>query len=228
MAQHEQRPEPGGKKFKFNEPYVEEMRRRRERALANPDFDPAALWQWGTVQAITVSAILKLSEKQFGREGQELVCEASYVVGLEKGLPFVEGIENLADMAQAEFSRAFAAEINRFVYASSQAPEIDSEEQGSFVIPWCAHQDMHDPIACRVQCHFVQGMIDGAREYTERLDIDMRFHPQIPDGAPACHFSRWRHENDHPKAWPDYTDFGSEKALRDAEEPRKEKESAEG
>ena len=59
MAHWEHRPEPGWKNFKFNQPYAVGLKRLKEEVLAKTDFDPATLWQWGTMQAMALIQILK-------------------------------------------------------------------------------------------------------------------------------------------------------------------------
>ena len=224
MARNEQQPEPGGKNLNFNQPYAAGLKRLLEDVLAKTDFDPAVLWQWGTMQARVLTGILKKCEERFGQEGRELVYEAAYEEGFNVGSQILEGIEIPNDMPHAVFSNYLATMINRVAYASPNVPKIDSEDRLSLNILWCPHEDIHEGLDCRVQCVFVQGIIDAAREYTEKLGLEMRFNPTIPAGAPPCHFTRWQREEGQPKAWPDCADFISEKPPQHTEERRVAKE----
>jgi len=66
MAHWEHRPEPRWKEFRFNQPYAKGLARLREEVLGKTDFDPATLWQWGTMQAMAVIEILKAAEAELG------------------------------------------------------------------------------------------------------------------------------------------------------------------
>jgi hypothetical protein len=70
MAHWENRPEPKWKTFQFNQPYARGLRRLKDEVLAKTDFDPATLWQWGTMQAMALIEVLKGCEAAFGGEGR--------------------------------------------------------------------------------------------------------------------------------------------------------------
>ena len=59
--------------------------RLREDVLAKTDFDPATLWQWGTMQAMALVGVLEAAEAKFGAEGQKMVGEAVSAIGLDVG-----------------------------------------------------------------------------------------------------------------------------------------------
>ncbi|MBK7586717.1 MAG: hypothetical protein IPI67_41840 [Myxococcales bacterium] len=51
MSHWQHRPEPAWQKFRFKQPYARGLERLRNDVLGKTDFDPAVLWQWGTMQA---------------------------------------------------------------------------------------------------------------------------------------------------------------------------------
>ena len=222
MAHWDHRQEPGWKDFKFNQPYAVGLKRLKEEVLAKTDFDPATLWQWGTMQAMAVIQILKDCAVAFGKNGQDLVYAALHKVGYDIGRQILEGCEIPEGIGEAEFISYYATVINRIAYASLEDPKIDSENQASFDILWCPHQDTYGAFDCRVQRYFVQGMIEAAQAYAERFGFDVRFDSTIPAGAPTCHFTMWRAKDGEASTWPDYTDQVNKKALEHAKQRRAE------
>ncbi len=220
MAHWENRPEPRWKEFRFNQPYATGLKRLRE-VLARTDFDPATLWQWGTMQAMALVQVLKDSEETFGEEGQKLVLEALRKVGLDVGRQILAGTSLPEGMTAAEFTSFYATVLNRIAYASLEAPRIDSEDQVSFDILWCPHQDHYGPFDCRVQRYFVQGMIDAAREFSERWGFEVRFDTTIPSGAETCHFTLWKPGPGEKEAWEKTTRLLERKALERAREKKR-------
>src|SRR5258705_4877106 len=136
MAHWEHRAEPRWQQFRFNQPYAKGLKRLREDVLAKTDFDPATLWQWGTMQAMALIETLKACEAHFGEEGQKVVYESLRRIGLDVGRQILRGIELPKDLTEAEFASFYATVINRIAYASLEAPKIDSAEQVSFDIVW--------------------------------------------------------------------------------------------
>jgi hypothetical protein len=210
MAHWEHRPEPRWKQFRYRQPYEKGLRRLKEEVLAKTDFDPATLWQWGTMQAMALIEILKSAEKEFGEAGQKLVCDALQRIGNDVGRQILDGIEVPPEITEAEFTSFYATVINRIAYASLEEPRIDGKGQVSFDIVWCPHQDHYQAFDCRVQRYFVQGMIDAASGYARMRGWQVRFDSTIPAGAPTCHFTLWQGED---KAWQDFTKLIEAKAL---------------
>ncbi|HZV00392.1 MAG TPA: hypothetical protein VFF73_26975, partial [Planctomycetota bacterium] len=99
MAHWENRPEPRWKDFKFNQPYAKGLTKLRE-VLATTDFDPATLWQWGTMQAMALIEVLKDCEATFGEEGQRVVYGALRKVGKDIGRQILQGTEIPPDMTE--------------------------------------------------------------------------------------------------------------------------------
>ena len=216
MGHWEHRAESSWPDFKFNQPYEKGLTRLREEVLPKTDFDPATLWQWGTMQAMAIIEILKTCERLFGREGQQAVYESLHKIGLDIGRQILAGTKRPESMTEAEYISFYATVINRIAYASLEAPKVDDDKQVSFDILWCPHQDHYQAFDCRVQRYFVEGMIDAMREIAVDCDFDVRFDSTIPAGAETCHFTLWRRDKDSADttAWTDYTAFIDAKALQ--------------
>lgn len=217
MAHWEHREEAGWGRVRFRQPYAKGLKRLREEVLAKTDFDPATLWQWGTMQARALIEVLKAAERQFGEAGQKLVYEALRKVGLEIGRQILAETEVPPDMGPAEFLSYYATVANRVAYASLEEARIEGPDKASFDIIWCPHQDCYRPFDCRIQRYLVQGMIDAAREkFPDRDWFQVRFDSTIPAGAPTCHFTLWRATPEENEAWEAYTHLINEKALEKA------------
>ncbi len=132
MSHWQHRPEPGWKKFEFNQPYAAGLKRLKEEVLAKTDFDPATLWQWGTMQAMAVIQILKDCEVAFGKDGQNVVYGALRKIGYDIGSQILDGCAPPADLGQAEYISYFTTVINRITYASLEAPRIEDENAATF------------------------------------------------------------------------------------------------
>src|SRR5919112_363650 len=111
MAHWEHRPEARWKEFQFNQPYEKGLKRLKEEVLAKTDFDPATLWQWGTMQAMAIIEVLKECEKAFGAEGQKIVYGALSKIGLDVGRQILKGIEKPDEISEAEFMSFYATVI---------------------------------------------------------------------------------------------------------------------
>src|SRR5438552_2980944 len=216
MAHWEHRPEPKWKQFRYRQPYEKGLKRLREEVLAKTDFDPATLWQWGTMQAMALIEVLKTAEKELGEAGQKLVCDALYRVGFDVGRQILDGVELPPDMTEAEFTSFYITVLNRIAYASLEDPKIDGAGQVSFDILWCPHQDHYQAFDCRVQRYFVQGMLDAMQEFGEAHDFQVRFDSTIPAGAQTCHFTVWRASDEEKSEWEKYTELIELKALKHA------------
>lgn len=213
MAHWEHRPEPNWQKFRFKQPYARGLERLRREVLGKTDFDPATLWQWGTMQAMALIQVLEACERELGERGQELVYGALRRTGLDVGRQILEGATWPEDLSEAEFISFYATVINRIAYASLEAPRIDSDEQVSFDILWCPHQDHYKAFDCRVQRYFVQGMIEAAQEFAGRFGFQVRFDSTIPAGASTCHFTLWKGTDEDRARWEAYTRELERKAL---------------
>ena len=113
MAHWEHRPEEKWKEFRFGQPYAKGLKRLREDVLEKTDFDPATLWQWGTMQAMALIQVLEDAEATFGEEGQRVVYEALRKTGLDVGRQILEGVEVPPGISETELQSFFATVINR-------------------------------------------------------------------------------------------------------------------
>jgi hypothetical protein len=207
------RVEPKWQQFKFNQPYAKGLARLKTEVLGKTDFDPATLWQWGTMQAMALVSVLEAAEAKFGVEGQKMMNEAIGAVGLDVGRQILHGVVLPPDMTEAEFFSFYATVINRIAYASLEAPKIDGDGKVSFDILWCPHQDHYGAFDCRIQRYFVRGMIQAAQEHTLGRGWQVKFDSTIPAGAPTCHFTVWKASDEESAAWDAYSQTLEAKAL---------------
>ena len=213
MAHWEHRDEPKWKNFSFNQPYAKGLKRLREEVLGKTDFDPATLWQWGTMQAMALIEVLGACEAHFGEEGQRVVCESLRKIGLDIGRQILDGVTIPPDLSPQEFASFYATVINRIAYASLEAARIEPDGTATFDILWCPHQDHYGAFDCRVQRYFVQGMLEAAREVAGNFGFDVRFDTTIPSGAPTCHFTMWKPTGEEKAEWDTKTKAIEAKAL---------------
>src|SRR5437773_6373481 len=108
MAHWQNRPEPAWKDFEFNQPYAKGLKRLKEEVLAKTDFDPATLWQWGTMQAMALIEVLKSAEATFGEAGQKMVYDALRRIGLDVGRQILDGVELRPEITAEEFASVYA------------------------------------------------------------------------------------------------------------------------
>ncbi|HWB80014.1 MAG TPA: hypothetical protein VG755_33850 [Nannocystaceae bacterium] len=213
MVHWEHRPEASWSAFQFGQPYAKGLARLKDEVLAKTDFDPATLWQWGTMQAMALSKVLSACEGAFGSEGQKVVGEAIRLIGLDVGRQILAPTVRPESMTDAEFISYYATVINRIAYASLEDPKIDAEGQVSFDILWCPHQDHYKAFDCRIQRYFVEGMIEAATEWAGQGFWQVRFDSTIPAGAPTCHFTLWRGTDDDRVRWQQDTQLLEARAL---------------
>ncbi len=220
MAHYDRSGEEGWARFRFKFPYAAGLQRLREEVLTRPDFDPAVLWVWGTMQATAVIEILKACERDLGEEGQRVVKETLRKVGLDAGRQILEGVEWPEGLSEAEFASFYATVINCILYASLEDPSIESEDRVSFQILWCPHQDQYGAFDCRVQRYFVQGMLEALQEKGWLTDWQVRFTRTIPAGAETCRFEMWKAPREEGFLWEIYSRELERKALEKAAQER--------
>ena len=219
----ETRPEESFRNFRFKQPYERGLKGLRD-ILENTNFDPATLWQWGTMQATALIEVLKAVEERFGREGQEIVFQSLWKVGHDIGHQILDGTTVPEDVTEAEWISFFATIVNRIAYASLETPSVDGPDRVSFSIDWCPHQDQYRPFDCRVQRYLVQGMIDAAAEHARSLGRsatwDVEFKSTIPSGAKTCFFVMEKGDPEKARKWAQMTRLIEEKALELARKRR--------
>lgn len=212
----QQRTEKNWQKFQYNQPYAKGLTNVKK-VLAETNFDPATLWQWGTMQAMALIEVLKSAEKTFGAEGQKLVLGALRKIGHDIGSQILTGTEIDADTSTDEWISFYATVINRIAYASLETPAVGDGDI-HFHIDYCPHQDMYSAMDCRVQRYFVQGMIDAARDFAKskgRDDIyDVMFRTTIPAGYATCLFKIEKGDASSQQRWSSYTEILEKKNLK--------------
>jgi hypothetical protein len=217
MAHWKDRKEENWVKFRFNQPYAKGVQRLREAVLAKTDFDPAVLWQWGTMQAMSVIQILKDCEKEFGVKGQQVVNQSLRKVGHDVGSQIFAGLTKPEGLSEAEIISFFTTVVNRIVYASLENPRIEGDDRISFDILWCPHQDHYSAFDCRVQRYLVQGMLDAVQEIGwVSPEWQVKFTCTIPAGAKVCTFVLWRASGREKAEWESYTQKLENRALKEA------------
>lgn len=213
MAHWEHRDEPRWPEFRFNQPYAKGLARLKDEVLARTDFDPATLWQWGTMQAMALVGVLEAAEAAFGAEGQRMVGDAVSKIGLDVGRQILADVALPEGMSEAEFFSFYATVLNRIAYASLEDPKIDDAGTVSFDILWCPHQDHYKAFDCRIQRYFVRGMIQAAQEHGLGQGWQVRFDTTIPAGANTCHFTMWNASEAERGAWNHYSELLEARAL---------------
>jgi hypothetical protein len=226
----EKRPEPNWEKFQFNQPYEKGLKRLKKEILGKTNFDPATLWQWGTMQAMALIEVLKASEEKFGAEGQKLVLDSLRRVGYDIVRQITEGTKIPEEITPAEYISFLATICNRIAYASLETPSIESKDAANFHIDWCPHQDVYRPFDCRVQRYFVQGMIDAGMDFykSQRPEEtwDVAFETTIPAGSDTCFFKIVKGNPEESRKWSEFTCMLEKKALDLAQKKKLEKEKS--
>lgn len=212
------RKETGFADVRLGRPYREAVENFQKAMADRKDFDPAALFVWGTMQASAVLNILKAAEETFGPEGQEMVRRAVNQAGYEA----MDGMlrdSNFPDEAEeTELISYIVTGLNTVLYASLEDPRITSEDSCEFDILWCPHQDRYTAFDCRVQRYFVEGMFKAMNDhgyggYTAEVT------QLIPRGADRCHFVVDRiNEADDKHPWFSYSEEIGRKAFKMIEE----------
>jgi len=209
------RKEERGKEMKLNQPFAKAVEKMRRDALSHPDYDPAQLFAWGQMMAVSLLEMFKAVEARFGREGQQTCTDALVDVGRRLALEGLEGVEVPDGVSPIEAISRFATWVNEQLYASVETPSVDGPDACSFDILWCPHQDVYGPFDCRVQRYLVEGLIRGAREKLGDAfgAFDVACDSTMPAGAPTCHFRMWRPKENEANAWTAYSRTLEKKAL---------------
>lgn len=204
----------GGRRERLplNWPFADAVQGFRDKALANPDFDPAATFVWGQMMAVGLIEALKAVEERFGADGHDVVRAALRRVGDRIVSEMTEGVEVPDDATPAEIASLIASWINEVCYASIEKPRV-SGESADFDIHYCPHEDVYGAFDCRVQRYYVEGMIDAARRHFGSM-FDVRFTSTIPAGASVCHFDMFPKEGGGADEWNEYSDNLRKKALK--------------
>jgi hypothetical protein len=191
-------------------PFAEAVEGYRDKALANPDYDPASTFVWGQMMAVGLIEALKAVEERFGAEGHDVFRAALARIGDRMVSEMTDDVEMPADAAPEEITSLVASWINEVCYASIEKPRV-LEGGADFDIHYCPHEDVYGAFDCRVQRYYVEGMIDAARRAFGSSMFDVRFTSTIPSGSHVCHFDLF------PKGagdeWNDYSESLRGRAL---------------
>lgn len=212
------REEPRFDEVRLGTPYAEAVEHFRKATEGRTDFDPAALFVWGTMQATAVLHILKAAEEAFGKDGQEMVRKAVHRAGYEAMEGLVRGSSFPDDLDEIQRISFLVTGINTVLYASLEKPRVVSEDRCEFDILWCPHQDRYTALDCRVQRYFVEGMLQAAEDlgmgrFTAWVD------KLIPKGAECCHFVvETRRDAEERNPWDTYSDDLGRKVLKKLEQ----------
>jgi len=195
-------------------PYPVAVENLRKAIEGRPDFDPAVLFVWGTMQATAVLNILKAAEEALGEAGQELVRKAINAAGYEAMKGFLQNSSFPQDLPDIELASYVVTGINTVLYGSLERPWIESENRCAFDILWCPHQDRYTAFDCRVQRFFVEGMFQ-ALDDTGMGRITAWVEKLIPRGAECCHFVVERTGGrDGKNPWHSYSEELMRRAIR--------------
>lgn len=194
-------------------PFAAAVEGYRSKALANPDFDPASTFVWGTMMAVGLIEMLKSVEARFGAEGHEMAKDALYKVGRQIAAEMIEGASVPDDLEPKEVASLFASWVNEVCYASIEAPKVN-ESGAEFDIHYCPHEDVYGAFDCRVQRYFVQGMIDAGKDFFGSEMFDVAFATTIPSGSHTCHFDIFPKPEKGTEAWSAYSAELKKRALR--------------
>jgi hypothetical protein len=192
-------------------PFAEAVAGYRDKALANPDYDPASTFVWGQMMAVGLIEALKAVEERFGEEGHDVMRQALARTGDKIVEEMVEGVDVPDDATPAEVASLFASWVNEVCYASIESPRV-GEETADFDIHYCPHEDVYGAFDCRVQRYYVEGMIGAARRHFGEGMFDVRFTSTIPAGSRTCHFDMYPKQAGDD--WNDYSNRLRSRALR--------------
>ncbi|MFQ5897112.1 MAG: hypothetical protein ACE5JN_02530 [Candidatus Methylomirabilia bacterium] len=194
-------------------PYPEAAAQFRRAIEGRSDFDPAALFVWGTMQATAVLNILKAAEATFGEAGQDMVRKAVNKAGHEAMDGFLENSSFPQGVDEIELISYIVTGLNTVLYASLERPRIVSRGRCEFDILWCPHQDRYTAFDCRVQRFFVEGMFRALEEHGKGR-FTAWVEKLIPHGADCCHFVvERRQDGEDRNLWHSYSDTLNRKAL---------------
>ena len=193
-------------------PFADAVEGYRQKALANPAYDPASTFVWGQMMAVGLIEALKAVEERFGAEGHDVFREALSRVGDRMVSEMTDGVEPPANATPPEITSLFASWVNEVCYASIENPNVE-QDRADFDIHYCPHEDVYGAFDCRVQRYFVQGMIAAARRRFGSAMFDVSFSSTIPSGSHVCHFDLFPKEDGAPDAWDAYSERLRDKAL---------------
>jgi len=194
-------------------PFAAATQGYRDKALANPEYDPASTFVWGQMMAVGLIEMLKDIEAAYGREGHELARESLRKIGEKIMAEMLEGAEIPDDLTQEELVSLLASWINEVCYASIEKPNV-SAGSADFDIHYCPHEDVYGAFDCRVQRYLVEGMLDASHAFFGERNFDVSFATTIPSGSHTCHFDIFQRPDPNTDEWRAYSDKMRERALK--------------
>ena len=194
-------------------PFAEAVQGFRDKALANPEYDPASTFVWGQMMAVGLIEVLKAVEEQFGADGHDVARAALNRVGARIVEEMSAGVEIPPDLSPTETASLFASWINEVIYASIEKPRLHGDS-ADFDIHYCPHEDVYGAFDCRVQRYLVEGMIEAGHRLFGDGSLDVAFATTIPSGSHTCHFDIVPRPDGAAEAWIDYSNRLRERALR--------------
>jgi hypothetical protein len=199
-------------------PFAEAVEGYREKALGNPDYDPASTFVWGQMMAVGLIEALKSVEERFGAEGHDVFRSALTRVGDRMVAEMTEGVTPPEDAPPEEIASLIASWVNEVCYASIEKPRV-GKGSADFDIHYCPHEDIYGAFDCRVQRYYVEGMIDAARRTFGEAMFDVRFTSTIPAGSHVCHFDMFAKAEETSDKWNEYSDELRGRALKLVNKP---------
>jgi len=195
-------------------PFAAAVEGFRDKALANPQYDPASTFVWGQMMAVGIIEMLKAVEAQFGAEGHDAARAALNRVGARIVEEMVAGVSLPEGISRVEAASLFASWINEVVYASIEKPRLHDDGSADFDIHYCPHEDVYGAFDCRVQRYLVEGMLQAGRAFFGEGNLDVAFATTIPSGSHTCHFDIVPRPDGADDAWLDYSNRLRDRALK--------------
>jgi len=201
--------------FKAGEPFKQALEKFKCEVLPRKDLDPTSLLQFGLFMSMAVLNILKESEREFGKKGQQMVINALIRTGYDVGKQIIKDVAIPENIKGIELISFLATIINTQAWTSIEKPEILNDEICCFDILWCPLEDVYQAFDCRVQRYLVQGILNAFRDSgILKSDYQVYFKSTIPAGAKTCKFIIRRKKPGEIDEWEDYSKKLEQRALK--------------
>jgi len=194
--------------------FAASTKKLRAMALSREDYDPARLFKWGQMMALSVVRMMEVAEKNFGAQGQEAMNRVLSDLGREIGREILRDYVIPPGTKEIEAISKFVTYINEEIWASPEIPRVINDKECVCDVLWCPHQDHYQPFDCRVQRYLVQGLLEALQEKTG-ITADARFTQIIPKGAATCRFAiQLLPPGSKQREWTKYSSELAQKALQ--------------
>jgi len=201
----------------FNRHFAASIKKMREMALSDKDYDPARLFKWGQMMSLALIRALKAVEKNLGAPGQKVINQVLIELGREIGQEVLRDFVPLPHIKDIEVVSKFVTYINEEIWASPEIPLIINDQECLCDVLWCPHQDHYQAFDCRVQRYIVQGLLEAFQEKTG-IAVDAQFTQIIPKGAKTCQFHMRLISPQEEREWNKYSAQLAAKALEKLKE----------